>query len=140
MLSFSDLLFLCFSLILLFTRKSSDNWFCFMNLKYNFWILLRSFPLYRFFKLRSDSAFRFLFSFFFEPVIYAYFLLENIMWLLFFLERFLKSIAFWSLLWCFLYIGVSSLCLYNITTFFILQDGILSKLTVLYLCKVQIYV
>ena len=35
--------------------------------------------------------------------------------------------------WC------SSLCLYNITSFFFLQDGILYKVTVLYLCNIQIY-
>ena len=34
-------------------------------------------------------------------------------------------------------IGLTSLCLYNITTFLLLQDGILYKLYSLYLCKIQ---
>ena len=50
------------------------------------------------------------------------------------------SIAFWSLLWLYLYFGSSSLCLYNITMFLFFQDGILSKLTKLYLCNIQICV
>ena len=54
-------------------------------------------------------------------------------------ERNLRSIAFLIFAFESLYIGVSSLCLYNITSFFVFQDGILYKLTNLYLCNTQIY-
>jgi len=38
----------------------------------------------------------------------------------------------------YLYIGITSLCLYNITSFLFFQDGMLSKLTNLFLLKTQI--
>ena len=38
----------------------------------------------------------------------------------------------------YLYIGITSLCLYISIGFFVLQDGIVHKLTVLFLCEIQI--
>ena len=38
----------------------------------------------------------------------------------------------------YLYIGITSLCLYSSTVFFILQDGIVHKLPALFLCELQI--
>lgn len=49
-------------------------------------------------------------------------------------------LLFWSYAFDFPVHWCSSLCLYNITSFFFFQDGILSKLTNLYLCNIQICV
>ena len=122
------------------SSEDSENyrmfWFLFCsswykNPKVIFRIRSEELPEYRF----SSSDLIMLFVSTSEPVIYAYFLLEKISCDYF---SFQNRLLFDLVLLIVLYWVGSSLCLYNITTFFIFQDGILSKVTNMYLCNIQI--
>ena len=58
----------------------------------------------------------------------------------YFSEKILNRLLFDLCFWLYLCFGVSSLCLYIITIFFVFQDGILYNITILYLYKLQICV
>ena len=59
---------------------------------------------------------------------------------MFFRSLFFRSFLFLGSLEVYLYIGITSLCLYIITEIFVFQDGILYKLNSFSLCKIQKYV
>ena len=59
---------------------------------------------------------------------------------LFFRSLYFDPFLFFGSLEVYLYIGITSLCLYNITSFFIFQVVILAKVNKFRLCKRQISV